>query len=270
MSEAMIKVAVIGDSISAGNPGWDPNPALREREGDNPQSQYEYWAALKDPRLDFDNRGVGGETVAQIASRLEEGVAGADVLIVQGGINDIVQGLPIEGAADGLRAMVARGQELGLGVVIADVLPWNKGWPDAEPKIRRLNELIAEIAADAQIDVLRVPRHARGSRPPGSDEAGMDGRRQPPVRRGPSPARRARIPPSPRLGEDRMSTDTVLMYSDTVRSPDLRYVIPHSVADPFLYVEHDGHQACCGQITRGRADDRGGRRRAAPGRGVWA
>lgn len=39
-----------------------------------------------------------------------------------------------------------------------------------------------------------------------------------------------------------MSTDTVLMYSDTVRSPDLRYVIPHSVADPFLYVEHDGHK----------------------------
>jgi lysophospholipase L1-like esterase len=154
MSEAMIKVAVIGDSISAGNPGWDPNPALREREGDNPQSQYEYWAALKDPRLDFDNRGVGGETVAQIASRLEEGVKGADVLIVQGGINDIVQGLPIEGAADGLRAMVARGQELGLGVVIADVLPWNKGWPDAEPKIRRLNELIAEIATAAQIDML--------------------------------------------------------------------------------------------------------------------
>lgn len=154
MSEAMIKVAVVGDSISAGNPGWDPNPAFREREGDNPQSQYEYWAALKDPRLDFDNRGVGGETVAQIASRLEEGVKGADVLIVQGGINDIVQGLPIEGAADGLRAMVARGQELGLGVVIADVLPWNKGWPDAEPKIRRLNELIAEIAAAAQIDML--------------------------------------------------------------------------------------------------------------------
>jgi lysophospholipase L1-like esterase len=109
---------------------------------------------LKDPRLDFDHRGVGGETVAQIASRLEEGVKGADVLIVQGGINDIVQGLPIEGAADGLRAMVARGQELGLGVVIADVLPWNKGWPDAEPKIRRLNELIAEIATAAQIDML--------------------------------------------------------------------------------------------------------------------
>lgn len=33
---------------------------------------------------------------------------------------------------------------------------------------------------------------------------------------------------------------SVLMYADTVRSPDLRYLIPHSVADPFLYIEHDG------------------------------
>ena len=101
MSEAMIKVAVVGDSISAGNPGWDPNPAFREREGDNPQSQYEYWAALHDPRLDFRNHGVGGERSPRSPSRLEEGVQGADVLVVQGGINDIVQGLPIEDAADG-------------------------------------------------------------------------------------------------------------------------------------------------------------------------
>lgn len=155
MTDQTIKVAVVGDSISAGNPGWDPNPALREREGDNPQSQYEYWAALKDPRLDFRNCGVGGEVVSEIAARLEDSVVGADVLVVQGGINDIYKGLSIEGAADGLRAMVARGQELGLGVIVTDVLPWNKGWPDAEPKIRRLNEMIAELAAAANIDVLQ-------------------------------------------------------------------------------------------------------------------
>jgi lysophospholipase L1-like esterase len=154
MPDRKIVVATVGDSISAGNPGWDPNPELWEREGDNPESQYQYWAALKDPRLDFRNHGVGGEVVSEIAARLEEGVAGADVLVVQGGINDVFHGLPIEGAADGLRGMVARGQELGLGVVITDVLPWNRGWPDAEPKIRALNELIAGIAADAGIDVL--------------------------------------------------------------------------------------------------------------------
>jgi Xaa-Pro aminopeptidase len=37
-----------------------------------------------------------------------------------------------------------------------------------------------------------------------------------------------------------MSNDTILMYADTVRSPDLRHQISHTVADRFLYVEHDG------------------------------
>lgn len=154
MSEQRIVVAVVGDSISAGNPGWDPNPELREREGDNPQSQFQYWAGLRDPRLELRNFGVGGELTNEIAARLTDSVDGADVLVVQGGINNVVQGRPLPAAADDLRWMVARGQELGLGVVIADVLPWNRGWPDAEPKIRQLNELIVSLAADAGVRVL--------------------------------------------------------------------------------------------------------------------
>jgi lysophospholipase L1-like esterase len=154
MSEERIVVAVVGDSISAGNPGWDPNPELREREGDNPESQFQYWASLRDPRLELRNFGVGGELTSEIAARLEDSVDGADVLVVQGGINNVVHEHPLPAAADDLRRMVARGQELGLGVVIVDVLPWNRGWPDAEPKIRRLNELIVSLAADAGIRVL--------------------------------------------------------------------------------------------------------------------
>jgi lysophospholipase L1-like esterase len=154
MSEPRIIVTTLGDSISAGNPGWDPNPALHEREGDNPESQYQHWAALRDPRLEFRNHGVGGEVVAEIEARFDQCVPGSDVLVVQGGINDVFHGRPLDAAAEGLKRMVARGQELGMGVVITDVLPWNKGWPDAEPKIRQLNELIAELAAAAGIDVL--------------------------------------------------------------------------------------------------------------------
>jgi lysophospholipase L1-like esterase len=88
-------------------------------------------------------------------ARLEGCVSGADLLVVQGGINDIAQGRQADGAAANLRAMVRRGRELGLRVVIVDVLPWNNGWPDAEPKIRRLNALIAELARDEGIPLLR-------------------------------------------------------------------------------------------------------------------
>ncbi len=79
---------------------------------------------------------------------------GADALVVQGGINDIAQKRPVEEAAANLRTMVRRGKELGLRVAIADVLPWNNGWPDAEPRIRQLNALIAELARDESIPLL--------------------------------------------------------------------------------------------------------------------
>jgi lysophospholipase L1-like esterase len=79
------------------------------------------------------------------------------VLVVQGGINDLAQGRSPVVAAENLRAIVRRGKQLGLRVLIADVLPWNNGWPEAEPKIRRVNELIAEIARDE--DVRLLPFH---------------------------------------------------------------------------------------------------------------
>jgi lysophospholipase L1-like esterase len=87
-------------------------------------------------------------------ARLDDCANGADVLVVQGGINDIAQARSVEDAAQNLRAMVHRGRELGLRVAIADVLPWNNGWPDAEPKIRRLNGLVAEIARNEGVSLL--------------------------------------------------------------------------------------------------------------------
>jgi len=84
-------------------------------------------------------------------------VSGADVLVVQGGINDIAQGRSVGDAAANLRAMVERGTRLGLRVALADVLPWNNGWPDAEEPIRELNALIAGIAHDES--VLLLPFH---------------------------------------------------------------------------------------------------------------
>jgi lysophospholipase L1-like esterase len=73
---------------------------------------------------------------------------------VQGGINDIAQGRDVARAAENLRAMVRRGKELGIRVLLADVLPWNNGWPDAEPKIRRLNTLIREVAGAEGVELL--------------------------------------------------------------------------------------------------------------------
>ena len=152
-------VVGLGDSITAGNPGWDPDPARRALEdpGDDETSQYLYWAARTNPGMRFRNHGVGGERTDEIRRRLEDSSVHADVIVVQGGINDVVQGRSIELAAEDLQAMVGRAAELAPLVLLADVLPWNNGWPDAEPAIRGLNELIARVAEAQQ--VARLPFH---------------------------------------------------------------------------------------------------------------
>ena len=133
-------VACLGDSITEGSPYWDS----RRRAGD-PEGQWEHWAGLRHPELELRNFGVWGERTDEIAARFDRAVEGAEVLIVQGGINDIAQGASLEAAGDRLGSMVARGLARGLRVAACDVLPWNGGWPAKEKLIRGLNELIHEL-----------------------------------------------------------------------------------------------------------------------------
>src|SRR6266545_4797781 len=193
-------VAALGDSITAGSPGWDPDPRVRARIAEpDPASQYEHWAALADPRLEFRNFGAYGERTDEIVRRLEACASGGDLLIVQGGINDIAQGRAVEPAAENLRAMLRRGRELVPAVVLADVLPWNNGYPEAEGPIRRLNELIAAIACSER-SWHRSPHAAtRRSRvapprrtPPRPAPPGSRPRSRPPVRLQPPPAPESR------------------------------------------------------------------------------
>ena len=50
--------------------------------------------------------------------------------------------------------MVVRSGALVPRVVVADVLPWNNGYPEHDEPIRRLNELIQALAADQGITLL--------------------------------------------------------------------------------------------------------------------
>jgi lysophospholipase L1-like esterase len=127
----VIVVAAIGDSITAGSP-WDEDSEIG----------WPAAAAKADPRLRFTVRAVYGKRTDEIAAWLDDAAAGAEALIVQGGINDIAQGRPVAEAAANLLAMIRRGQEFGLRVAVADVLPWNNGWPRAEAAIRELNASI--------------------------------------------------------------------------------------------------------------------------------
>jgi len=143
-------VAVVGDSISAGSPLWDPDPAVRATitEPDE-RSQWQWWAAERDPRLAFRTRAVCGKRTDEIAGFLDDVTPGADVLVVAGGINDIVQGRPVDDAVRNLTSMIARGRALGLPVLLPDVLPWPNGDDDAARRILELNARLHELDAFA-------------------------------------------------------------------------------------------------------------------------
>lgn len=149
-------VACLGDSITEGSPYWDS----RERAG-NYEAPWQHAAMLRYPQLELRNFGIWGQRVDEIAARFDEAVVGADALIVQGGINDIAQGLPIEPAADRLEALVARGLELGLPVAVCDVLPWNNGTPEQAAAILALNERIRSLGVPLLPfhDTLQDPEH---------------------------------------------------------------------------------------------------------------
>ena len=191
-------VATLGDSITAGSPGYDPDPLQRDALGfgADPKSQWQYWAQRKHPDLAFRNCGVYGERTDQIAKRLDACAKGARVLIVQGGINDIAQGRPVGPAAANLRKMVERGKALGLrgrdrrAPAVEQRLA--RGRPE-DPASERADPRHRPGRADPGVAVLL---HARGSRPAGPDARGVDAGRRPSVGAGLPDARRASVPAS--------------------------------------------------------------------------
>jgi lysophospholipase L1-like esterase len=180
---SQILVAVVGDSISAGSPLWDPDPAVRARiASPDERSQWQWWASWADERLEFRTTAVYGERTDQIARRLDLVLEDADLLVVQGGINDVVQRRRVEEAAENLAAMLERGRAAGVALAVTDVLPWNNGDGRTAADIERLNALIEQLG----VPVLRFhdtladpadPRRMRDDLTDDGDHPSVEGHR---------------------------------------------------------------------------------------------
>lgn len=101
----------------------------------------------------FVNRGVNGDTVRGMLGRLEAEAAGADYVIVWGGINDLYGGRSPGYVAEVLGSIYGRAMEMGvepMGCTITSVV---HGGPIVK-LVKEANELIRQVCVEAEVGLV--------------------------------------------------------------------------------------------------------------------
>lgn len=145
-----IRIVAMGDSTTAGTPGFlSPLEAPPVGRGDE-TSQYAYWLARAHPEWEVMNRGVNGERSDQVRARFERDVIDAKphAAVVIAGVNDVYQGRRARDVTEQLRWMYDRARAARIPVVAGSIMPYNTATADQNARMRQINEWIRKQAAD--------------------------------------------------------------------------------------------------------------------------
>jgi len=138
------KVVCLGDSTTAGTPGFlSPIEAPPDGEG-NPESAYPYWVAKAHPEWMVLNRGVNGERSDQILNRFDRDVVSESprVVVVLAGVNDVYQGFPAEFTEKNLDAMYEGAVSSKATPIGCSILPYNTIDERSFTKMTGINEWV--------------------------------------------------------------------------------------------------------------------------------
>jgi len=140
----------MGDSTTAGTPGFLSPVEVPPKGRGNPKSQYCYWMMKAHPEWTVLNRGVNGQRSDQILSRFEKDVLSEKpaVVIVLAGVNDIYQGRAAASVKVNLEKMYALAERNGIVPLAATVLPYNVAGDKECGAIREVNSWV-ETASKA-------------------------------------------------------------------------------------------------------------------------
>src|ERR1041384_5708910 len=100
-------IVALGDSTTAGTPGFQsPIEAPPDGRGDV-ESQYAYWLMKTHPDWRVLNRGVNGQRTDQIRARFEHDVllAKPNAVVIIAGVNDVYQGRGADAVTHELESM---------------------------------------------------------------------------------------------------------------------------------------------------------------------
>ncbi len=140
----MTRIVALGDSTTAGTPGWlSPREAPPHGRG-NEQSQFAYWLMRAHSDWEVLNRGVNGERSDQIAARLDEDVIamGPQAVVVIAGVNDVYQGRDAAHVIEQLERLYERAAAAAILVVAGSIVPYNTATPEQNARMQEINAWI--------------------------------------------------------------------------------------------------------------------------------
>ncbi len=149
MARARVRIVGLGNSTTAGTPGFQSPLEYPPQGRGNPESQYAFWMMKIHPEWTVLNRGINGQRSDEILRRFVRDVTGEgpDYVIILAGVNDVYQGRPRAFMERNLRSLYTRALGGGMRVVAATILPYDTATPSASATIRALNAWVRSTAA---------------------------------------------------------------------------------------------------------------------------
>ena len=143
-------IVALGDSTTAGTPGFkSPLEAPPAGSGDV-ESQYAYWLMRAHPEWRVLNHGVNGERSDQIRERFTRVMGLApDIVVVIAGVNDIYQNRPAATVMRELETIfeLAARASPAFPLVAGSILPFNTATADQNHRMSIVNDWIRGYAS---------------------------------------------------------------------------------------------------------------------------
>jgi len=146
-------VVGLGDSTTAGTPGFLSPVEYPPIGFGNEKSQYAHWMMQAHPEWEVLNRGVNGERSDQILRRWR-GTANKEkpnYVRALAGVNDVYQGYPQEFTKRKLRQLYDAIMKDGVGLVTSSILPCDTMTPSGSRTIKELNGWIVSVSLERSV-----------------------------------------------------------------------------------------------------------------------
>jgi acyl-CoA thioesterase I len=141
-------IVALGDSTTAGTPGFKSPLESPPNGAGNIESQYAYWLTQTHSDWQVLNRGVNGERSDQIRARFDRDVLGAKpaAVVIIAGVNDIYQGRAADAVQRELEAMYLAAHAARIQVVAGTIIPFDTATVDQNARMHAVNAWIRDYS----------------------------------------------------------------------------------------------------------------------------